>query len=75
MDGEQNIKFIFVGEGAGVPGVPHEVTREEADQLGALKEFEAALERGLYVKAESLEMEKISPSRSAKKKAEVNNGQ
>ncbi len=45
------MKYKFVGEGAGVPGLPHEITDEEAEMLG-LKEFLAeAIRNGNYREA------------------------
>ena len=41
-------KYKFVGEGAGVPGLPHEITEEEAEALGLSELLEAAVENGNY---------------------------
>lgn len=44
-------KYKFVGDGAGVPGLPHEIAQAEIDQFNPeqLAEFDAALASGLYV--------------------------
>ncbi len=35
--------YIFVGEGLGVPGLPHRITRAEAEAGGVLKLLEQAI--------------------------------
>ena len=44
-------KYKFVGPGAGVPGLPHEITQAEIEQLNETQfdEWHAALSSGLYV--------------------------
>lgn len=44
-------KYKFVGEGAGVPGLPHEITDTEADALGLSELLEAAVGCGNYREA------------------------
>lgn len=38
--------YKFTGDGAGVPGLPHEIPEEQARAYGEL--FQSALEAGLY---------------------------
>ena len=47
-------KYIFVGNGAGVPGLPHEITQAEIDQFNPdeLAIWQAALDNGLYIETE-----------------------
>lgn len=45
------MKYKFVGDGVGVPGLPHEITREEAQQLGVEEILDAAIANGNYVEA------------------------
>ncbi len=42
-------KYKYVGEGAGVPGLPHEISDEEAKALGVEAILKAAIENGSYV--------------------------
>ncbi len=42
------MKYIFVGEGIGVPGLPHEITDDEAKDLGVSEILKAAVENGNY---------------------------
>lgn len=41
-------QYRFVGEGAGVPGLPHELTDEEARRLGVEALLMEALKTGTY---------------------------
>lgn len=41
-------KFLFVGSGAGVPGLPHELTDDEARELGVEKILDEAVKTGTY---------------------------
>lgn len=38
--------YKYIGDGAGVPGLPHEIPAEEAEGYG--NPFKAALDAGLY---------------------------
>lgn len=65
--------FRYVGNGAGVPGLPHEITDEEAKALGVDGLLKEAVNNGSYVEVDP------SPSPSPKgegsgKRKEVNNG-
>lgn len=40
--------YEFCGEGAGIPGLSHKVTAEEAQALGAADTLRAALGAGTY---------------------------
>jgi len=44
-------KYKYVGDGAGVPGLPHEISQAEIDQFNELQAagWSAALSSGLYV--------------------------
>jgi hypothetical protein len=44
-------KYKYVGNGAGVPGLPHEITQAEIEQLNddQAAEWREALSMGLYV--------------------------
>ena len=42
------IIFIYKGDGLGIPGLPHEVSRERAQELGLLFQLEAAIQNGAY---------------------------
>lgn len=41
-------QYKFVGNGAGVPGLPHEITDEEAAALGVTDTLRQAVENGNY---------------------------
>ena len=60
--------FKFVGGGLGVPGLPHEVTDEQAKQDGLEVLLAEAVKNGLYVEVKAAAPEK----RPATK--EVSNG-
>lgn len=45
---EANFVYRFCGNDQGIPGLPYEVTREQADALGLLDQLTAALQRGVY---------------------------
>ena len=40
--------YVYVGEGLGVPGLPHRLTPGEAEALGVAELFKAAIENGSY---------------------------
>ncbi len=42
------MKYKFVGEGLGIPGLPHEITEEEAQALGLTELLQAAVANGNY---------------------------
>ena len=50
--------YQYVGEGLGIPGLPHEMTRAQAEQQGVAGLFEACLERGVYVKKSAMAQKK-----------------
>ena len=47
-------KYKFIGEGAGVPGLPHEITQAEVEQLTTdeLNDLNDAVAMGLYIKVD-----------------------
>jgi len=62
------MKYKFVGDGAGVPGLPHEISDEEAEALGVTELLKAALENGSYVEDQ---LSAVSNQRSAKSKKQA----
>lgn len=46
-------RYRFIGEGAGVPGLPHEITDEEALQSGLSEVLQAAIANGNYAEVEA----------------------
>lgn len=42
------MKYRYVGDGLGIPGLPHEITDEEAVELGLSELLKAAVENGSY---------------------------
>ena len=47
------MKYKYIGDGAGVVGLPHEVTDEEAAQMGVSDILAACIENGSYVAVET----------------------
>lgn len=41
-------RYKFVGDGLGVPGLPHEITEEQAHRLGVQDQLGEALKNGNY---------------------------
>jgi len=44
--------YRFCGNGMGVPGLPHEVTAAQAEELGLLDTLKAAIANGNYAAAD-----------------------
>ncbi len=42
---------MFVGDGLGIPGIPHRVTEQDAEAMGVLHLLRVAIEHGSYVRA------------------------
>ncbi len=47
------MKYKYIGDGAGVPGLPHEITDEEAQAQGLSDLLMAAVANGSYQAVES----------------------
>jgi hypothetical protein len=62
-------RYRFIGEGAGVPGLPHELTDEEARALGVEELLQAALANGNYVEMTPTREPGIKPPKGASQKA------
>jgi len=50
--------YKYIGDGAGVPGLPHEITDEAAKALGVTEILDGAIKNGSYVEGD---MPKHSP--------------
>ena len=46
-------RYRFIGDGAGVPGLPHELTEEDAHKLGIETLLMEALKNGAYEEVKS----------------------
>ena len=46
-------KYVYNDEGAGIAGLPHEITKEEAAALGVSSILDAAIKRGAYRKVKA----------------------
>lgn len=46
------MKYRYAGNGAGVAGLPHEITDDEAQDLGVVELLRAAIANGNYVLVE-----------------------
>ncbi len=42
------MKYKYTGDGAGIPGLPHEITDEEAKELGLVDLLKEAVQNGSY---------------------------
>lgn len=42
-------KYKYVGDGAGVPGLPHEISEDEAKEAGIEHLLKVAIDAGVYV--------------------------
>jgi hypothetical protein len=42
-------RYKFVGDGQGVPGLPHEIDYDEAQRSGVFPLLQAAIENGNYI--------------------------
>lgn len=62
-------KYKYIGEGAGVPGLPHEITEEQAQARGLSELLRAAIENGSYIEI------KPGAQKSAPQVKESSNGQ
>jgi 16S rRNA G527 N7-methylase RsmG len=41
--------YEYVGTGVGIPGLPHKITKQEAEQRGILSILLDAIENGSYI--------------------------
>jgi len=67
------MKWIYQRTDAGIPGLPHVITDEEAAERGLTEQLKDAIEAGAYASEDPTPR----PSRSgkgAKKESEVNDG-
>ena len=70
------MEYKFVGEGTGVPGLPHVITDAEADALGVSEILKEAVKNGNYVESVSLTPipSPVGRGETKSKKGDVNNG-
>lgn len=71
------MKYKYIGDGAGIIGLPHEVTDEQAAEMGVSDILAAAIENGSYVAVETTPPTSGRTRRSAptgKTESEVNDG-
>lgn len=70
------MKYKYIGDGAGIPGLPHEITDEEAAARGLTVLLKDAVEAGKYVSADekNLTPRPSLKGKGAKKESEVNDG-
>lgn len=45
------MKYKYIGDGAGIPGLPHEISDEEAARDGLTELLKAAIENGKYIES------------------------
>ena len=55
------MKYKYAGPDAGIAGLPHEVTTEEAAELGVSKILEDAIKNGSYVAVETTQAPPPTP--------------
>ena len=58
-------KYKYTGDGAGIPGLPHEITDEQAKKLGVKDTLAAAVVAGSYKK---VTVKKAKPAMTALEK-------
>ena len=46
---DKQVVYVFVGDGLGVPGLPHEMTQTQADAQGVGAQLAACIAAGVYV--------------------------
>lgn len=75
------MKYHYIGDGAGVIGLPHEITDEDAERDGLTDLLAAALDNGSYVAVETATNNRPSTARRVRRTAqdgdiesEVNDG-
>ena len=70
------MEYKFVGEGTGVPGLPHVITDAEADALGVSEILKEAVKNGNYVESVSLTPipSPVGRGETKSKKGDVSNG-
>ena len=70
--------YQYVGDGAGVPGLPHQVSDEEAAALGLTEMLNDAVKDGVYVetgaKPKSKSIPRPSVAGKGNQESEVSNG-
>jgi hypothetical protein len=44
--------YVYVGDGLGIPGLPHAITESQAKAAGLWELLKEAIERGYYVEQE-----------------------
>jgi len=59
------MKYKFVGEGMGVPGLPHEISDDEAIEMGVTELLNAAIENGSYVQMAESDQQSAIPQGGA----------
>jgi hypothetical protein len=57
----EKTNYRFCGNGLGVPGLAHELTRAEAEAQGVLELLEACIEIGVYSESAGLETVESTP--------------
>jgi len=55
--------YEYSGDGAGIPGVPHRLTRGQASELSILAELDAAIAAGVYVAEKATKTEEAENGR------------
>lgn len=65
--------YVFVGDGEGVPGLPHQVTVSEAEALGVADLLKAAIANGNYALSPQM---RLTPNLEGdkEKESEVDDG-
>ena len=46
---EKQETYVYTGTDLGIPGLPHEITKQEAEQLGILSILLDAIDNGSYI--------------------------
>lgn len=66
--------YKYVGDGLGVPGLPHEISDREAEKLGVSEVLREAIENGSYKAAELEKKSTVEIIKGVKSARSVSDG-
>lgn len=66
--------YVYVGKGAGVPGLPHQISDREAERTGVGELLKAAIENGSYEVVQVEKKSTVEIIKGVKSARSVNNG-
>jgi hypothetical protein len=69
------MNYVFIGDGTGVPGLPHEISDDEAKRTGAQELLNSAVANGTYAPLPMSQQTATTDAGKSKIKKGVTNGQ